>query len=362
MSDPVTSLRQEFFNWAAPRETSRDHYRLYREILNGIPEPEAFWTFVLQTCGHLKPSTRKNHFFAAVQYLVLKNPAELLAFYFPSSPAYDPKMDSAGAGTVFWEFVQRRSHEIMQTVRAREVQINKLGRLALFAPLFLEVARRCPQPLAFVEVGSSIGFGLLWPHFRYSYPERGQITGADANSELSCHIEGTPTLFLNGILPDACSLCGIESSPLSASNPEDVRWLVALTAPGDAEGRLRLRLGLDMITRRKPRIEHGCVLDVLPRLEPNLPRNAALVVYHAMTLHHLRDDDKSEEFRKLLQRIGAQRRTFELGVEWIENTVQDRYHPTPVELTFTEWTVNGPQINRIGETDQAADGILLKFF
>ncbi len=361
MSDPGKPFRQEFFDWTAPREPSRDHYRLYREILNGLPEPDAFWTFVLQACGHLKPSTRKNHFFAAVHYVVLENPAELLAFFFPSSPAYDPKTDWAGAGTVFWEFVQRRSREIMQTVQTREVQINKLGRLALFAPLFLEVARRCPQPLAFVEVGSSIGLGLLWPHFRYSYAGFGQITGADANDELSCRIEGAPKVPLHGILPDACSLCGIESSLLSASNPEDVRWLIALTAPGDADGLLRLRHGLEMLTRKKPHIEHGCVLDVLPRLEPELPRDAAIVVYHAMTMHHLRDDGKAEEFRKLLQRIGTQHRTFELGVEWVENTDRARSHPTPVELTFTEWTVNGPQINRIGETDPAADGILLKF-
>ena len=361
MSAPVKSFRQEFFDWTAPREPSRDHYQLYREILNGLPEPDAFWAFVLQACGHLKPSTRKNHFFAAVHYAVLENPTESLALYFPSAPAHDPKKDWAGAGAVFWEFVQRRSREILRTVGAREVQINKLGRLALFAPLFLEVARRCPKPLAFVEVGSSIGFGLLWPHFRYSYLGRGQITGADAHGEISCHIEGTPAVPLNGILPDACFLCGIESSPLSASNPEDVRWLVALTAPGDAEGRLRLRQGLDMLKSRMPRIEHGCVLDVLPRLEPNLPRDAAMVVYHAMTLHHLRDDGKSEEFRKQLRLIGTRRRTFELGVEWVENADRTRSHPTPVELTFTEWSANGPQIKRIGETDQAADGILLKF-
>jgi hypothetical protein len=327
-------------------------------MLEALPEPNPFWSFVSESCSALNPSTRKNHFFGAVQYAVLANPDELLASYFPASHTYEPTRLPVEAGPVFWTFLQRRRSEIVKAITTKEVSINKLGRLSVFAPVFLEIANRDPRPLAFIDVGCSVGLGLLWPHFRYSYPGHGCISGHPAAPELSCAIQGTPTLSLNGFLPDASFLCGIEIQPLSAHNPDDVRWLVALTAPGDTVGRARLELGLERVRQHQPRIEEGCVLDVLPRIERELPPGSAVVVFHAMTVHHLRGDDKLEAFQDLLRDLSNRRRVFEAGVEWPE---AEPTHGSPVELMLTEWTPNGPKPERFGKTDQAADGSLLEF-
>jgi hypothetical protein len=353
-------IRTAILSWVAPRPA----YRLYSELLNGLPEPTAFWKEIASRCGALEPKKQEWArwlFFGAVQYLVLGDPTERLASYFPASPAFIDSREAPGAGEVFLEFVHRRNQELWEIVRTREVQINKLGRLALFAPLFLEVARRLPQPLAFIDVGCSVGLGLLWPHFRYVYPRYGQIAPADPEQELRCEVGGTPSLPLNGTLPASAFICGIDTAPLSATDTNDARWLMALTGPNDSVGRGRLKLGLEMLAKRKPRIEQGCVLDVLPRLEKEIPQDTAMLVYHAMTMHHLRNNGKEERFQDVMEAISTKHRLVEAAVKWARNAPKRHTGPTPVHVTLTEWTPEGHKHQLIAETDPAADGAFLQF-
>jgi hypothetical protein len=241
------------------------------------------------------------------------------------------------------------------------VQINKLGRLSLFAPLFLEVVRRTSAPLIFVDVGCSVGFGLLWPYFSYLFPGHGKIIAPQEFGLLRCEIKGGTSPFpLAGALPAPAFLCGIEISPLSDSSESDVRWLRALTAPNDLQGHQSLELGLQSLARVKPDILLGNVLDVLPDLESAWPKDAHLVVYHAMTMHHLRESNPSasendeSRFHRLLAWLSQRHRIYDISVEW---AIQHE----PIPITLDEWSGGTYRRWRIGETDPSADGRYISF-
>jgi hypothetical protein len=357
-------MQEDFLDWVTPGPEGRDHYRLYRQLLTGLHQPDVFWAEIASRCAQLEPRKQKWVrwlVFAAVQDLVLRDATEPLASYFPASPAFSDSRDASTAGEIFLDFIHRRNQELWEMVRTREVQINKLGRLALFAPLFLGVARRFPQPLAFIDVGCSIGLGLLWPYFRYVYPGHGQIVPTSPEQEQRCQVDGTPSLPLNGALPACAFSCGIDPVPLSATDANDLRWLMALTGPNDSVGRNRLKLGLEMLAKRKPRIEPGCVLDVLPRLEMEIPRDMTMLVYHAMTMHHLRDDGKEERFQKVMGAISTNHRLIEAAVEWARKVPKGHTGHIPVHVTLPEWTPRGHRHQFIAETDPAADGAFLRF-
>lgn len=356
-------VRGELLDWLAPRKR-RDHYRLYRQLLATLPPTHPFWNaFAAERVAldQRKQKWVRWLYFGAVQHLILSDSSEPLAQFFPASTTFVKSRDASKAGKLFLDFICRRSQDISALVRSREVQINKLGRLALFAPMFLETAKRFKQPLAFVEIGSSVGLGLLWPHFSYAYPGHGRITTENSEDELRCQVRGVPNLPLQGRLPHPAFLCGIDPAPLSASAQDDIRWLTALTGPNDARGRARLALGLQKLARAKPRIEAGCVLDVLPRLDAQMPRGTPILLYHAMTMHHLREDRKEERFHTLLETIGRKRILVEAAVEWAATAPKEHTGPTPVHLKLTEWRRGRPNCRLLAETDPSADGAFLKF-
>jgi hypothetical protein len=316
----VQTIADQFLRWVRPNSGAPSRYDLYWHFLHYLWDPESFWSEISAKAARLDDHRRKDlHylFMGAVQFLVLAALQEPLAEYFPASLSFAVNQDRSKAGRIFEAFYRSRHVEIWDIVQTRQVQINKLGRLSLFAPMFMEVARRSSQQLAFVDVGCSVGFGLLWQHFNYSYPGGGQIKGQETVNEMSCLVEGTPSIPLSGKLPNPAFLCGIEAAPLSWRKEEDVRGLLALTAPDDHEGRSQLRKGIDVLAQVETRVEAGCVLHVLPRLASECGPDKAFVVYHSMTMHHLREDGKEAMFHRALERIAETRRVFEIGVEWV---------------------------------------------
>jgi hypothetical protein len=353
-----TALRTKFLEWVQPR--GDDRYALYRRLLSA--QDEAFWVRLSTQTTTLDDGRQElvhYLFMGAVQYLVLTHPDEQLAALFPASPAFRDEI-SDNNDALFADFVTRRFEEIWNLVRTREVQINKLGRLALFAPFFIDITKRTSAPLAFVDVGSSIGLGLLWPQFNYVYPGYGRIQGSGNASELVCEIKGTEALLaFTGHLPEPSFLCGIDIEPLSATSEDDTRWLLALTAPHDEKGRTMLRIGLSVAEITTPRIERGCVVDVLPWLETEWTDRHDLVFYHSMTMHHLRAS-KITALAAVLSDMAQRRRVFEISVEWsTEKSNGDG--PRPVEVMLVEWTKNNQHVLFTAQTDPAADGSYLQF-
>lgn len=348
-------LRDRFLSWVAQK--GDDRYRLYRWFLRGVSGDEAFWhSMELMVC-HLPQ--RKQYgvhyiYMAAVQYLAMQEADNSLRKFFPwasESPAYA----EADCGAEFARFARHRHTDLCAIVEQREVQINKLGRNALIAPLFLGICNTTPGPKAFVEIGSSIGVGLLWPRLNFEYGV-GSIRSMRPLATLNCEVRGDSTSFaFDGTLPIPHLLCGIEPYRLSTGLESDVAWLMALTAPDDSAGRSSIAKGIALVRSVHPDIRTGCVLEQLPKIASTLDREVPLVVYHAMTMHHLREEDKESAFVELLLELSSKRTVWEVSVEWTTGC-RALEIPRPVEISMTAWIDGAARVEVCGETDASADG------
>jgi len=249
---------------------------------------------------------------------------------------------------MLWQFCLSRWDALWQTVQIREVQINKFGRNAFYAPMFLEAMRRLRTPAAFVEVGASAGLGMLWPQLICDYGQGRRIRGhrSEGRFELNCEVKGEPRFPLSGNAPNPALLLGIDPHPLSSKLDSDARWLHALTAPGDAVGRKLLEDGLRLAREVRPEVIKGCALKRLPEVVASLSEQQPIVVYHAMTLHHFTEARKLTAWQRLLYSLGAKRPLIEIGIEWKHG--KRVISPWPVELTITEWHKRRPSMEILG--------------
>jgi len=259
------------------------------------------------------------------------------------------------------DFCARRWQSIENIVHTREVQINKLGRNAVMLPLLCEAQSRAGDSALFVEVGSSVGLSLLWPWLTARYSTGSRIDGCFSEGRVvcDCRIAGNPTLPLSGIGPKPVRLVGIEIDSLSADNEDDVAWLLALVAPNDDFGRSELERGLELLSRHRPEILAGCVLDRIGDVIAAMPANQPLIVYHCMTLHHLIEAGKLAAWRRLLRHVAHSRPVIEAYVAWEEGSPSATLWP--VEVRIREWHRSGQDSELVGWTDPSADGTLLRF-
>lgn len=177
----------------------------------------------------------------------------------------------------FHDYVTANWPVIAAQVRARTVQTNEPGRCAILLPVLAAL----PQPLALIEVGASAGLGL-YPD-RYSYRYNDQLLG-DSGPILDCAATGlTPPERL----PDVVWRAGLDLNPLDVTNPSDVAWLDALLWPEHTHRRERLRAAAAIAAAAPPLLIRGDLVDDLPTLVAQAPRDATLVVFHTSVLYQV---------------------------------------------------------------------------
>lgn len=346
------------------RENYDGRYAVFSEILCSIDEESWFWSryeHLFSTMAVHKRALTHYLFTASVQYTVARTRDSELAIYFPASPTYDASLSGRSAVNSFIEFCQLHWNSIESVASSRTVQINKLGRNALMAMLLLEAQRRVGEPAVFVEAGSSVGLGLLWPWMAARYSTGSVIEGCffEGDQICDCRIAGVPALLLHGTGPNPVRVIGIEIDSLDSNSQDDVDWLRALVAPNDAFGRIELNKGLALLRSHRPEILQGCVLDRLGDVVAEMPGGQPLVVYHCMTLHHLIEAGKLDAWHRLLRFVARSRPVIEAYVAWEEG--EPSATPWPVEIRIREWHRERPRSELIGWSDPSADGTSISF-
>lgn len=340
-------------------------YSFFADIFRSIDETSWFWPRYEDLFAAMPTRKRAlTHylFTAAFQYVLGRHPYGELERHDLASPSYDNGPAGSPPTKAFLDFCKVHWDHIERTAHSHEVQINKLGRNALMLPLLLEAENRLGGPEAvFVEVGSSVGLGLLWPWLAGRYSTDSWIEGCfyEDDPACNCRIVGEPTLPLSGTGPRPARLVGIEIDTLNADSEDDVAWLRALVAPNDAFGRRELERGLSLLRLRRPEILAGCVLDRLYEIVADMSAGQPLVVYHCMTLHHLIEAGKLDSWRRLLRQFAQTRPVIEAYVAWEEEEPSATLWP--VEIRIQEWHREGQGSELIGWTDPSADGTLLRF-
>lgn len=173
--------------------------------------------------------------------------------------------------------------QVRATVLSHATQTNEANRCAVLLPFLAAL----PQPLALLEVGASAGLCLLPDRYSYRYDDGTALDPADGQSDVVLPCALGPGTTAPGRLPEVVWRAGVDLDPVDVHDADRCAWLEALVWPEHDDRRARLRAALDVARRDPPRVVAGDLLDVLPSLAAEAPRDATLVVLHSAVLAYL---------------------------------------------------------------------------
>ena len=254
--------------------------------------------------GQLPP----NLLFACVHYLLLGDPDDPLAAWYPSlggAATGDP-------GPAFTGFCLRHREELTGLMRRRLVQANVVRRAAALRLGMAEVARLTRGPVTFVEVGCSAGVQLRFDAYRYDVG--GRVWG-DASSRVVVPVTwrgGEPPAF--GPLPVIRDRVGVDLHPIDAGDPAERRWLRALVWPENLAQAALQEEALAVVAADPPRTVAGDMVEVLPSVVAEVPYGTPVVVFHSATRLHVADD-RREAFDAAIAGVARDRELFHLSYE-----------------------------------------------
>ena len=259
---------------------------LYEHLTSEISkDPE-----LLQIASIIPPEQpAPNLFLAAVHWLLMKNPNELLANYYPhlsQIPIPDPDPYD-----VFRLFVLRNKDKIQAILQEKKVQTCVVERCGLLLPAFAIISARNPDTnLALIEFGTAAGLNLFWDKYKYTYLNSDITIGPSDPYESKVSIETKlrglhrPAIFSN--MPDISHRVGIDLNPIDVFNDDDCSWLKALLWPQEQNTRLdNLANALDQAKLHNPNIYMGDAIDLLPDIIDDIPIEDTLIIYNTHTLN-----------------------------------------------------------------------------
>ncbi len=244
-----------------------------------------------------------NLFFAAVHWLLIREPSDPLAAHYPSirpdaRPAGDPC-------PLLRSFVLDRADAIRQIVTTRLVQTNETRRCGYLLPAFSHVGTLADgRPLALIEIGCSAGLNLCFDHYAYDYGD-GQRRG-DAGSQLLLDIEvrdGQPADL--PIRPTVVAQrVGLDLNPIRADDADQVDWLRALIWPEHHDRRALFERALSIARHVPLDLRRGDAADLIEEALDAAPADACPCVFQTHALNQFPQD----AVERLTQAFERQRR------------------------------------------------------
>jgi len=276
-------------------------------------------------------------FFTAVNFLVLGEPTDPLAQFYPYLQPEQTR-PAAGVYPFFRAFVLAHQETLREILPSARLQTNEVTRCANLLPAFLLAHQRGGgQALNMVEIGSSLGLQLRWHQYGYRYVRQQSATALLVHNplapvQISCEIEGEAFPLTQATLLDARVACcqGIELCPRDLHDDTDTRWIRAAIWPEEVQRYRTLDAALAYAYRlMPPLVLQGDAADLLPRLLAAIPTTHTAVVWHSYAVNQGPVEVKAAIEHHLLE---ASRRLpiYRVGLE-VEPTA-----PLP-QLTLTEY-------------------------
>lgn len=110
-----------------------------------------------------------NIFFAAVHYLLLKNPGHELAKHYPS---IQKNHVAEIPFTLFKKFCIEYEYKIIKIISTRIVQTNVVNRCAYLLPVFSKIIAAENRPATIIDIGTSAGLTLNFDKYEYWYNDQ----------------------------------------------------------------------------------------------------------------------------------------------------------------------------------------------
>jgi hypothetical protein len=242
--------------------------------------------------------------FGAVHYLLLADPQEPLADYYPTLRS-EP-LSPADAFPAFREFCMHHEKEILDLVATRLVQTNEVGRTACLTPAFAHVARLSGDGLLhMIDIGAAAGMNLLFDRYRLDY---GRLTWGDPGSRvrIACELKDGAELPLASWQPNVSQRVGVDLNPIDLTSESEARWLRALIRPDRRESAEVLAQAMAVVIENPPTILQGDAVTLLPSLLAEVSTNETACVYQSYALEYFPEDAR-REFGRILDDFGAGR-------------------------------------------------------
>lgn len=247
-------------------------------------------------------SHQPNVLLAAVHYLLLGGLEHPLAAVYAGTSGADP-------GPLFIDVCLTHRPEIAELLATRHTNTNEVGRSAVVGLALTAVAQRFGAPLALVDVGCSAGLNLLCDQYRLDYGSAGVTGPTAATITVECAVAGGKPPVAPA-LPRIVERCGIDLDPVDVTDPDQLRWQLALVFP-DTNRLPRTRRALEAIARTPPRIVQGDAVDTISPVLLDLQPDAVAVVTTTWAVAYFAED-RRVEFRERLAEVSRAR-----PVAWI---------------------------------------------
>jgi hypothetical protein len=264
-------------------------------------------------------------FLGAVHWLVLSGRAPGLAAHYPST-------GGTPGPTVVADFlatVAERRDEIEARIPLG-VQTNEVGRSAVLAGGFVEIARRSGLPLRVLEVGASGGLNLRWDHFFY---DTGESTFGDPGSPVRFVgvWEGRRPRF-DGVRVEVAERAGCDRSPVDIATVEGRRTLRSYIWPDEVARLDRFDAALEVAARVPAQVDAADLGSwVEDRLAAPVP-GVATVVYHSTVWPYVAKPTR-DRLRGALRRAGSAAMP-DAPVAWLRMEPTGRAPVSDLRLTW----------------------------
>jgi hypothetical protein len=218
--------------------------------------------------------------FSAAEMVLLDNPSDPLAAYFPTlTPQAKP---AAEAYPAFRAFCLKHRAAIEELISTRTVQTTFLNRAGLIAPAARVVADAVGEPLSLIEIGCSAGILTLFDQYQYDFGAGGRI--GDASRPLVEQPQWVGDRRPKaGPPPRISGRVGLDLKPIDPSGAMERRWVESLAPPDWVSQRKQLAAALRFRAETGLRTIAGDAMQSLPALIKELP--APLLVMHTFCLY-----------------------------------------------------------------------------
>lgn len=160
----INQLRERFYTFAETecKSHSAFYYRLSKKIAG---DDLLLHIASFAAAGQTVP----NIFLAVVHYLLLKNPDDPLAVYYPSIHKADtPELPF----NMFRDFCLQHTLSIKNIISTRIVQTNVINRCAYLMPVFSKIIALEQKPATLIDIGTNAGLTLNFDRYEYWYNDQ----------------------------------------------------------------------------------------------------------------------------------------------------------------------------------------------
>jgi hypothetical protein len=287
----------EFSATASPRAP------LYAELAQVVAEDPASYRLL----RHAPPTQRLPVLlFACVHELLIEQPTDELASWYPNLTVDHRRADEAGLAEAFRSFVDAHRDRLAQLLATRTTQTNEVGRCGSLLPA-LGLLAQDVGPLGLLDVGASGGLNLLLDRYEYRYRSAdGATTRVGGPSTVRIDVDTTGAVAVPAAMPTIVARSGIDQRPIDVTDAEEATWLEACVWPDQADRFHRLVAAIGIAQQFPPDLVEGDAVTSLAAGIARVGTSAHPVVTNSWVLNYLTSAQRVAYLAEL-ERIGAER-------------------------------------------------------